>query len=202
MTKATRRLLWYFEGSLEDSIFVVDNQWDPSGPRQPYAQRSSTGEMVLHPISKEPLTDPKISSINVKSRDLRNYPDNWAESHRHADLGLDGGVFEFAEDGERGRLLECCGEARPQNHVPLRVEASTEPYVTVYDYVTAVHPWMMNLREKVWSISMTELPPIDGSRVLLSYTGLNSVGPISESFWNELRHPVPYTLPEPDPNGP
>ena len=37
-TEDTNKLLWYFEEPLEDNIFVLDNKWDPSGPKQPYAQ--------------------------------------------------------------------------------------------------------------------------------------------------------------------
>ncbi|KAH7184951.1 uncharacterized protein B0J16DRAFT_319752 [Fusarium flagelliforme] len=201
-TEATKKLLWYFDESLEDSIFVLDNKWDPSGPRQPYAQRSPSGDIVWHPISEEPLTDPTISCIDVRSSELYWWPDDWSESHRHADPDFDWCVFEFAEEGVRGRLLECCGEVRPQDHVPLRVEASTRPYVTVHDYLAAVHPWILNLREKILSVTWSALPPDDGSRVVLNYNGIDSVSLTSEKSWNFLKHPVPYTLPEPDPNGP
>ncbi|GAB1310194.1 hypothetical protein MFIFM68171_00404 [Madurella fahalii] len=42
-----------------------------------------------------------------------------------------------------------CGETSPKDHKPLVVEALEKPYVTVHDFVTAVHQWLIAHREEI-----------------------------------------------------
>lgn len=50
------------------------------------------------------------------------------------------------------QLLMCCDEIRPHGKdVKLVVKPATggEGFVTVHDYVSALHPWLMNMREDI-----------------------------------------------------
>ncbi len=46
-------------------------------------------------------------------------------------------------------LLRCCNTQRPKPLPPLVVTASTQPFVTVHDYVTAVHPWLLEQKADI-----------------------------------------------------
>lgn len=52
-----------------------------------------------------------------------------------------------ASDDEDGLiLLRCCGTSRPNMYTPLVVRppsSSERQYITVHDYVSAVHPWLV-----------------------------------------------------------
>ena len=57
------------------------------------------------------------------------------------------------EDGDvEPALLRCCGEDRPKRHVPLVITAplsSGRQHVTVHDYVSALHLWLMAQRDAI-----------------------------------------------------
>ncbi|KAK1778529.1 hypothetical protein QBC45DRAFT_376655 [Copromyces sp. CBS 386.78] len=58
----------------------------------------------------------------------------------------------WTEDSGEEFLIKCCGEDRPlRNPDPkLVVTASSEDFVTVRDFVSAVHPWLMSLRGDIF----------------------------------------------------
>ena len=63
----------------------------------------------------------------------------------HFNLGSDG------EEGDEQRevLLRCCQVDRPRKKkASLLVKASGE-FLTIHDYVSAVHPWLLGLRGKI-----------------------------------------------------
>jgi len=139
---------------------------------EPYFQPStSTG--TWHAISQCPLTEPPVSSIAVRVYELEMWEEQWLEMHReHSSAAEEGGEEESAEgvrwgelpdydeeedeEGEgdgaaEGHLLTCCGEERPRGKaVSVMVEAAaSHGFVTVHDYVSTVHPWLMSMREDI-----------------------------------------------------
>lgn len=52
---------------------------------------------------------------------------------------------------EGEHLLMCCGEKRPRGKaVSVAVKpAASHGFVTIHDYLSAVHPWLMSLREDI-----------------------------------------------------
>lgn len=86
-----------------------------------------------------PLVEPKISSITVGLTQFERWVDEWDEYNCRVELDTEGCVFGEDSDGDP-LLLECYGEDRPRPPPPVVVRASEKPYVTVPDYLTAVHP--------------------------------------------------------------
>ena len=198
-SESTRRLLWYIQGpSFEDQVLVMNNSSDPAGPRQPYAQNLSPGGPRWHDISQEPLTIPAVSSVTVQSRELENHPHWWAsEAHRHADPDFDFCIYGEEDENGTRKLLRCCGEDRPQEHIPLVVTAATQPFVTIHDYITTIHPWIFSLREEILVASLNR--PEDNSKLVLNYNGLSSVAISSEEDWTSMKRAFSSDAP---PNNP
>lgn len=187
-TPAFRRLRWTLNSTLLDSISVMEsNCTDAAAPREPYWKpMERPGDISWHPVSKEPLLEPKVSSITVRVAILEDWEQNWVQAHghhcplafteysddpsceidpllvRYGPLPDPGDGWETAvqvdqdedEDEEyteeaTWQLLMCCGEERPrrtEGKWQLRVEAKGDDgFVTVHDYVTQVHPWLMSL---------------------------------------------------------
>lgn len=169
LTDAFLRLLWTLQGPLSTSIMVMAEKQNPDTPREAYFRQTLAGT-TWHPVADEALTQPPVSSITVGVYHLDMWADDWEEHHRHAEPGGAGCVFgpvdgqeQEQESGGGGRdegdddddeqiLLRCCGEDRPKDHVPLVVTAppsSGRQHVTVHDYVSAVHPWLMAQRDEI-----------------------------------------------------
>ncbi|KAK6221412.1 hypothetical protein LQW54_001513 [Pestalotiopsis sp. IQ-011] len=88
------------------------------------------------------LTEPPIYSIKVTQANLDNWEDDWVDEHlSHAD-------DESAPCGRK--LMRCCDEDRPPAQAPsIVVRSSSKPYVTIHDYVTAVHDWLQTHRDDI-----------------------------------------------------
>lgn len=153
--------IWRLQGPLSDSVFILRDH-----ERKPYVIASgSAGNSGLHPISHSSPTERKIGSITVLVDVLRRWQEEWLERHeRHAHADDKDCVFgklsdkelyelrgsESSGDDEDGEmeLLRCCDTHRPKKARPLVVNAS-DTYVTVHDYLSALHPWLMGLREDI-----------------------------------------------------
>ncbi|KXJ93593.1 hypothetical protein Micbo1qcDRAFT_174631 [Microdochium bolleyi] len=129
-----------------------------------------------HELASRPLTEPKVSSIVTSSQDLDELETRWMGTHRemcslahcreagewvrYGDLGDDHRGVE-PTTFERGRradgdpdircLLQCCGEDQPVNKSQtLTVTPSTaNGSVTVKDYISAVHPWLISMHDNI-----------------------------------------------------
>lgn len=91
----------------------------------------------------------QTTSISVSVDELDRWEEDWIEAHEpHAP---DDEEWEStAEDEDSGpRLRTCCGESRPKGPPPLLVTASTEPYITVHDFIAAVHPWISQFEDYI-----------------------------------------------------
>lgn len=148
------RLYCNLEGPLPETLEVLDTERNADAPKEPYCQ--TTNPVIWHSISQEPLTTPTASSVSVVIDDWEQYEDNWLDAHEpHADPENE--LCEFGQlDGEGSdmKLLRCCGTDRPREIQPLFVKASAKPFVTIHDYVSAVHPWLLSLQNRLlWALS-------------------------------------------------
>ncbi|RBR25678.1 uncharacterized protein FIESC28_01641 [Fusarium coffeatum] len=183
--RATGRLLWYVEGPLQENVFVRVEDSGPTGPREPYAQQFITNDTQWHGISKEPLTEPSISSITVRIYALDLYPDDWEDSH-HRHMDCDSAMSVYEKRGGKKTLIECCGEYRPADHVPLLIKASSQPFIPVHDYVTTVHPWILSFQDEILAVTGEDRDA--GSKLVLNCGALDSLMITTEDYLNFLRN--------------
>ncbi|KAG7285805.1 hypothetical protein NEMBOFW57_008099 [Staphylotrichum longicolle] len=86
-----------------------------------------------HPVSQLPISEPKVSEIEVQMRDVSGWERDWEERHWECQL-------------EDNRLAEYVGQGKGVCHGCGVSEVEGGGYVTVHDYVSTVHPWLMGLR--------------------------------------------------------
>ncbi|OBT76532.1 hypothetical protein VF21_05430 [Pseudogymnoascus sp. 05NY08] len=137
----------------------------PDSP-EPYFQPDTGGSGTWHEISQLPLTEPKISSVMVSVNELNLWLERWLEQHQghtprseyvtYGDLSDDERSYpkKMKEDGsDTEYLVRCCDEDRPpswEKAPTLVVKPSADNgFVTVNDYISAVHPWLMSMREDI-----------------------------------------------------
>lgn len=209
-----RGILWKLQGPLLDSVFVLQGQ-----QREPYFVASDAAGNPgpgLHPVAQSSLTEPEIGSITVHVDVLRQWQEDWLETHeRHADPGDKDCVFgklpdkelyellgsessgddEDDEDGET-ELLRCCNTDRPKKAQPLVVNAS-DTYVTVHDYLSALHPWLMGLREDIVRADnvFDDKTPDDYRNLVVDFTLPDSLRIVDETRF--LRQVGVIQTPEP-----
>jgi hypothetical protein len=184
-TRDFMRLRWTLEGPIFLSVRVLDDPTSATSPHQAYQTATK-----LHPIANSAITEPKVSSLKVEVYQLLDWEFCWCEIHEaHADPTDGQSVWSFSENpedpGENPKLMRCCGTDRPQPTPPLVVQASssTEPFVTIHDYVSAVHPWLMGLREK-----------LQAAMNLLDSEGRIPVGPLPEDTLLLVDALVPHAI--------
>ncbi|TPX15649.1 uncharacterized protein E0L32_004347 [Thyridium curvatum] len=163
---AAKLLFMPVQGTVQSAIEVLSSPGDPDTRTPYYNQAAGT----YHPISALPISGPKVSSITVHVWELDDWEEAWLELHEHhsepdappgAYPGATWGKLSGSSGGEEGEdgeddepeLLRCCGQARPLGK---DAELTIKPskgwdgqgggFVTVHDYVSAVHPWLVGLR--------------------------------------------------------
>lgn len=200
MTPEFQRIFWKLQGPLEACVFVVQDWHNKDLPREPYAQHGISGNTIWHIDAQAPLTEPKIESITVRVSALENWQGDWVEWHRHAELDDENCVFgeldpelyrytedENADDNEDDEeddeaepdLLRCCDTDRPTRAPRLVVKPSdtSKGYVTVHDYISAVHPWLMGLREDIIQADniWEDRKPESYKQLVVNYNGLSTL---------------------------
>ncbi|KEQ62596.1 uncharacterized protein M437DRAFT_49717 [Aureobasidium melanogenum CBS 110374] len=168
------RLIWPIQGEFPSTISVMAEPHQDTGTLQPLFD-SETGEW--HKIASQSITDSKVSYIEASVVNLDNWDRRWERLHmEHADPAydeckfvtygdLDNGIRPFAEDPEREDgtwswdersdteiLVHCCDEDRPldKQYLTLKVRPSLgNDFVTVKDYVGAVHSWLMSMQDDI-----------------------------------------------------
>ena len=177
-----RRLRWPLFSPIT-SIRVLDNGDDDSSSWRPFVQtqNDSSGEQrheqqEFHPVAADPVSDPPMSSIVVSRLEtVETWINFWHEIHYTnylAEYEPEGGVV--------GAPCVCCG-ARPfKRPDPLEVSASDAPFVTVRDYVAAVHPWLLGIEEMILQLS-------DCSDSLVEGPWMDGYEPTRRRFWVEAR---------------
>lgn len=183
MSSQARRIFWRFQEPLETSVSVLPADLNPDGPREAYFQNTDDG-YELHAISKEPLTDKSLTFIAVKSWELHEWPNSFYELHyEHDDLGSGDEDEDDEQDEDSQWRCSGCGEMSPKKHEPLIVKASEKLYVTVHDFVTAVHPWLMGLRDEMQQARKElETPPL-GDNMLVDAVDPRFVHLKDEQKW-------------------
>ncbi|KAG9948855.1 hypothetical protein KCU85_g4771, partial [Aureobasidium melanogenum] len=173
-TEAFERLIWPIQGEFPTAISVMAEPHQNTGTSQPSFD-SETGEW--HEIASQSITDTKVSYIEASLLNLDNWDYRWERLHmEHADPAyegcefvtygdLDNDIRPFAKNPEREDgtwswdersdteiLVHCCGEDRPLGKEGLTLGVRPSPgndYVTVKDYVGAVHPWLMSMQHDI-----------------------------------------------------
>ncbi|KAK3179741.1 hypothetical protein K4F52_008819 [Lecanicillium sp. MT-2017a] len=142
------RLYWIVQHPLQDNVFVMDDVNEPTGPRQKFqAQALSDGSPQFHPIASLSLCEPPISSVTVTLGEVDIAADFWDDGHLYHD------------NDDREGPCRCCGLCPPP-YRKLKVTASKEDgYVTIGDYVLAVHPWLVSCRRDFLTIKAPEGRP-------------------------------------------
>ncbi|RDW73470.1 hypothetical protein BP6252_07377 [Coleophoma cylindrospora] len=154
-------LNWYLSGPLTTAISIKQGDNAP----EPY-WNNDLGQW--HHLATSSLTEPRISSITVRVDALEQWYYNWFEDHRcHSDppdadtpielAGSGNGVWqvkadwnlEVDDEWNKYDLFKCCGEMPPRDkNASLAVLPAKDGqgFVTLHDYLAAVHPWLMSLR--------------------------------------------------------
>ncbi|CEJ82304.1 hypothetical protein VHEMI02375 [[Torrubiella] hemipterigena] len=117
-------LRWNFkQGPLSDVIKVLADATDANSDQAPWADKDGK----FHDVSELSISDPPISSIRLSVDVLDRDAD--------ADENGDNEAADEEDDSEdKGPSLE--------------VKSSSKPFVTIGDYVAAVHPWILSLRDE------------------------------------------------------
>ncbi|PQE09087.1 domain containing protein [Rutstroemia sp. NJR-2017a BVV2] len=180
-----KRLFWRYEGVFPTAISVMKPPLSRDD-LEPYFQPDTEGggSGTWHEISQLSLTEPKVSSIEALAYVLYKWESDWIEWHKdhagdefnpeyvtygdlsdedrpYAENSKEDGNWE--DDSETKFLVKCCGQDRPlrKKGIKLLVAPSAgNRFVTVHDYisVTAVHPWLMSLREDIFKAKLVARP--------------------------------------------
>ena len=171
---AFERLIWPVRGEFPSAISVMIGPQQNIGTPQPLFN-PETGEW--HEIASQSITDTKVSYLEASLVNLDFWDRKWERFHmEHADPSfdecefvtygdLDNDVRPFAQEPEREDgtwswdersdteiLIHCCDEDRPLGKQGLTLEvrpSSGNGFVTVKDYVGAVHPWLMSMQDDI-----------------------------------------------------
>ncbi|OAQ97538.1 hypothetical protein LLEC1_03609 [Akanthomyces lecanii] len=157
------RLYWPLRGTFPTALSVMKTMRGALQEMEPLQH----GDGRWHEIVSIPLTEPKVSSIHALIPMLDEYEGNWVAWHEYHEAAeyvtnsnLDDNTRPHGEQHEEpletepamGYIVRCCGQDRPEYKDGLTVQvkpAAGEEFVTIYDYVSVVHPWMLKLREDI-----------------------------------------------------
>ena len=96
---------------------------------------------------------------------------------------MEGCIFGEDEDGE-SLLLECYGEKRPKPPLSSVVMASEKPYVTVHDYLSVVHPWLLGLRGEIFTaMNVGDEPLPENTKLMVNHDAAYSLSIMEEEMW-------------------
>lgn len=155
------RLVWSFSGSLETSLSVMASAYN-TDVLKPYFQHTASGGS-WHVISQSPLTQPPVSEVVAKVDDLELWESDWLDFHRNnsdPDSHQESEILNYGDlpgydpekDERPPHLLVCCGSDRPRHKtggVLVTPSGSGQGFVTVHDYITTMHPWLMRNRDDI-----------------------------------------------------
>lgn len=169
-SQSAKRLYWTLQGPLSTAISVMPLDLNPDAPCEAYFRQTLAGT-TWHPISESPITDQPVASLVVKEINLMDWRNSWWTLNQEG----------FDETDEP--------EGEPPEFGPLVVIASNGEYVTVNDYVTAVHPWLMGHREQILKARNVEedddYEPERGERLLLQLNWPAEISAEDEDEWKE-----------------
>lgn len=120
-TKEFLRLRWIIkDDSVASCVSVIKDTEDPTSPQQPF--QDSAGE--LHEIASAPFCDPPVA-------------------HHFITIGA---IIDLEEELQehRGNSVDYTHCVGPELQV-----VSQGNYITIAEYVNAVHPWLVRLRGRI-----------------------------------------------------
>ena len=194
------RIAWVLDGPLTTAISVLKDSHSPESLVEPYfLQQTADGGGTWHPVSQLPVSEPKVSSITVQVSELEMWEGEWMASYRKetdpdVSYGPGSGVrygalddYDPDWDSDRSvHLLECCGQPRPRkkrSKITVKPAASGSGFVTVHDYLSTVHPWLMGLRgdiQNARSVGEDEPPSTD---IMVNFNTLYSLMMSDKATW-------------------
>ncbi|KAL0934082.1 uncharacterized protein CTRU02_210881 [Colletotrichum truncatum] len=154
------------QGTMQSAVEVLSDLGDLDTRTPYYDQAAGT----YHPVSALPISEPKVSSITVNVPELEDWEENWLNLHEQhsepdapdafpeAQWGKLSGSHgdEDEDEDDEPQLLRCCKQDRPRSkNAKLTIKPSKpwdgqdSGFVTVHDYVSAVHPWLVRLRNDI-----------------------------------------------------
>ncbi|KAI0543607.1 hypothetical protein F4679DRAFT_568091 [Xylaria curta] len=210
-------LFWPLEGAFPEAISMMKHPRGSKEDLDPFYRSaitagvddnnddgSNSGSGPWHECALEPVTDPKVSSIEISARELDQWDSDWVAWHEiHHDAqcapdanqqfvaygDLDDDIRPFRREGEEDGdweehsekefLIRCCGQDRPlgkKGQTLLVTPASGYDFVTVRDFVGAVHPWLMSMQDdlaRAKTVARWEAFP-ESTRWVVNYHGLTS----------------------------
>ncbi|KAK0754378.1 hypothetical protein B0T18DRAFT_399044, partial [Schizothecium vesticola] len=169
ISTAGKRLFWRLNGPLEHAISVAPSEYyEPDAVMEPYFRPASADldtASSWHAVSQESLQTPPVSSVTVRIMCIDSWEQRWADEHRECYDAV------FASDRRRLAprpgdetldaplyVAECCGEERPWSQDTRLKVVAGGAFITVHEYVSAVHPWLMGMRDNLLDV----LGKIDG----------------------------------------
>ena len=157
-----KRLIWSFNLPFPSCISVLKDRFNPNSS-EPYYHNNQ-----YHPIALDPVSQPECNSITVNVSCLKSWEWDWSEAHARCGnvRGQNPGKEQVVDDNEdvMEELLACsaCGEERPVDKSPtITVTPMSGDFVTVYDYISTIQPWLVQLRgdiEKALVVYSQRLP--------------------------------------------
>jgi hypothetical protein len=151
----------------------------------------------------------------VRVDGLEEWENTWLDLHRdHADP--DGGEENGSEscvkfgalpdydpdEDEEGpeHLLVCCETQRPRGKAARVVvkpsSSSGNEFVTLHDYLSTVHPWLMSLREDIlgaMGVLDDKALPAE-TKIMVDYTAPESLKMYSEAEWIRMKRKRPTNI--------
>ncbi|KAK4033098.1 hypothetical protein C8A01DRAFT_40457 [Parachaetomium inaequale] len=206
ISTAGKRLFWRLNGPLEGAIQVAPSEYyEPGAVMEPYFGPDGS----LHPVSQASLMEHPVSSHTVRVQCIDVWEQDWADRHwrchdapvndlyprrlgpRPDDETFDPNIY----------VLECCGQKRPWAYdTYLQVTAQGE-FLTVHEYVSAVHPWLMAMRDTVLDVlgkmdGQSKWPP--ETKLAVLYLGPGPLCIDHEDKWARWHRKPPVPRPASD----
>ncbi|KAK4033537.1 hypothetical protein C8A01DRAFT_49915 [Parachaetomium inaequale] len=206
VSTAGKRLFWRLNGALEGAIQVAPSEYyEPGAVMEPYFGPDGSP----HPVSQASLLEPP-SPVTVRIQCIDAWEQDWADQHWRCHDATPSDLYPRRLGPCPGDetfdlniyLLECCGQKRPWAYdTQLQVTAQGE-FLTVHEYVSAVHPWLMAMRDTLLDVldKMDGIPPPE-TKLAVLYLGPGPlrIGHEDKWAWWHKRPPVvrPATIDQP-----
>ena len=154
-------LFWALEGPLTKAVFVMHSPSSPDGPLESYYNQDNDS---WHPISRLPITQPKVSSITVRVYELDEWDVACREEHEDPDADQD------ANDGADRQDFSVT--VKPTG-------TGNEAFVTVHDFLEVVHPWLMSHKQDILTakgmLEGSDQPLEDDTELMVNANGFESL---------------------------